>query len=53
MASFKIKDDAIAALTTLGYNQKNAEKVIRDILVSNPSVPLEDLVRQALSHLNK
>ncbi|MGE5432944.1 MAG: Holliday junction branch migration protein RuvA, partial [Syntrophomonadaceae bacterium] len=40
LASFKIKDDAIAALTTLGYNQKNAEKVIRDILVSNPSVPL-------------
>jgi len=53
LASFKVKDDAIAALTTLGYNQKNAEKVIRDILVSNPSIPLEDLVRQALAHLNK
>lgn len=53
LASFKIKDDAIAALTTLGYNQKNAEKVIRDILMENPSIPLEDLVRQALSHLNK
>lgn len=53
MASFKIKDDAVAALTTLGYNQKNAEKVIRDILASNPSVPLEDLIRQALAALNK
>ncbi|MCU7496772.1 MAG: Holliday junction branch migration protein RuvA [Ignavibacteria bacterium] len=53
LASFKIKDDAIAALTTLGYNQKNAEKVIRDILTEEPSMALEDLIRQALSHLNK
>ncbi|MGE5350683.1 MAG: Holliday junction branch migration protein RuvA [Acidobacteriota bacterium] len=53
VASFKIKDDAIAALTTLGYNQKMAEKAIRDILMETPSIPLEDLIRQALSHLNK
>lgn len=53
LASFKIKDDAVAALTTLGYNQKSAEKVIRDILTTTPNIPLEDLIRQALSHLNK
>ena len=50
---FKVKDDAIMALTTLGYNQKMSEKVIRDLLISNPAMTIEDLVRQALSHLNK
>ncbi|MGE5680561.1 MAG: Holliday junction branch migration protein RuvA [Bacillota bacterium] len=50
---FKIKDDAVAALTTLGYNQKMAEKVIRDILLTTPAIKLEDLIRQALTYLNK
>lgn len=50
---YKMKDDAIAALTTLGYNLKAAEKVIRDILISNPSIQLEDLIRQALGQLNR
>lgn len=50
---YKIKDDAIAALTTLGYNQKMAERVIRDILLSTPAIKLEELIRQALSQLNK
>ncbi|MDP4175885.1 MAG: Holliday junction branch migration protein RuvA [Bacteroidota bacterium] len=50
---FKIKDDAIAALATLGYNQKMAERVIRDILLTTPTIKLEELIRQALSQLNK
>lgn len=50
---YKMKDDAIAALTTLGYNFKSAEKAIRDILISNPSIQLEDLIRQALGQLSK
>jgi Holliday junction DNA helicase RuvA len=50
---FKIKDDAVAALTTLGYNQKMAERVIRDILLTTPTIKLEELIRQALSQLNK
>ncbi|MEI7810954.1 MAG: Holliday junction branch migration protein RuvA [Ignavibacteria bacterium] len=50
---YKVKDDAIAALTTLGYNQKMSEKVIRDLLTGNPAMTIEDLVRQALSHLSK
>lgn len=51
--SFKLKDDAIAALTTLGYNQKMAERIIRDILTQNPSTDIEELIRLALSQLNK
>lgn len=50
---FKIKDDAVAALATLGYNQKMAERVIRDILLTTPTIKLEELIRQALSQLNK
>ncbi len=50
---YKMKDDAIAALTTLGYNAKAAEKVIRDVLISNPAIQLEDLIRQALGQLGK
>ncbi|RJP70283.1 MAG: Holliday junction branch migration protein RuvA [Ignavibacteriales bacterium] len=52
-ASFKIKDDAIAALTTLGYNSKTADKIIRDILTANPSIQIEELIKQALAQLNK
>jgi Holliday junction DNA helicase RuvA len=50
---FKIKDDAIAALTTLGYNLKTADKIIRDIIAANPSVQIEELIKEALAQLNK
>ena len=49
----KIKDDAVAALTTLGYNLKMSEKIIRDILTTNPNIEIEDLIRQALGQINK
>jgi len=50
---FKIKDDAVAALSTLGYNQKMAEKIIRDLLTGNQNIAIEDLIKQALLQLNK
>ncbi len=50
---FKIKDDAIAALTTLGYNLKTADKIIRDIIAANQSIQIEELVKLALAQLNK
>lgn len=50
---YKIKDDAVAALATLGYNQKMAERIIRDLLLTTPVIKLEDLIRQALTQLNK
>lgn len=50
---YKIKEDAVSALTTLGYNQKLAERAVRDVLMVNPSIQIEDLIRQALTQLNK
>lgn len=49
---FKIKDDAVAALTTLGYNQKTADKAVRDVLAASPKIALEDLIKSVLSNLN-
>jgi Holliday junction DNA helicase RuvA len=50
---FSIKNEAIAALTTLGYNLKQAEKCVRDIISADPNVTLEDLIKKALGSLNR
>lgn len=50
---FKTKSDAIAALTTLGYNAKTAEKAVRDILLTTPSIQIEDLIKMALAQMAK
>jgi Holliday junction DNA helicase RuvA len=51
--SFSIKNEAVAALTTLGYNSKIAEATVRNILVSEPDISLEELIKKALGILNK
>lgn len=48
-----IKDEAVSALTTLGYQKQIAEKAVRDLIVLNPKFTLEELIRKALSELNK
>jgi holliday junction DNA helicase RuvA len=50
---FSIKNEAIAALTTLGYNLKQAEKSVRDIISADTNVTLEDLIKKALGSLNR
>jgi Holliday junction DNA helicase RuvA len=50
---FSIKNEAVMALSTLGYNNKLAEKVVWDILTTEPKVALEELIKKALSSLNK
>lgn len=50
--SFSVKNEAVAALTTLGYNSKLAEKCVRDLLAGEPDAPIEDLIRKALARLN-
>lgn len=50
---FSIKNEAVAALTTLGYNFKTAEKSIREILIYEPKITLEELIKKALGNLNK
>lgn len=51
--TFTIKDDAVAALIGLGYNQKTADKIIRTLLEKNPSLTLENLIKESLKTLNK
>ena len=50
---FSMKNEAIMALSTLGYNNKLAEKVVRDILLAEPNALLEEVIKKALSFLNK
>ena len=50
---FDIKNEAVAALATLGYNFKLAEKVVRDVLAENPNTALEELIKKSLSILNR
>ena len=50
--SFSIKNEAVAALTTLGYNSKVADKIIRDILSAEPDLSLEELIKKGLASLN-
>ncbi len=49
---FNIKNEAVAALTTLGYNQKIGEKIVRDILGESPDLPLEEVIKKSLNKLN-
>ena len=51
--SFSIKNEAIAALTTLGYNSKLAEQTVREIFGQETAISLEELIKKALSDLNK
>jgi len=51
--SIAIKEDAIAALIGLGYNQKTADKIIRNVLSENPKISLESLIKESLKNLNK
>ncbi len=50
---FSVKNEAAAALTTLGYNSKVADKIIRDVLSEDPNLSLEELIKKSLSGLNK
>ncbi len=52
LSSTSIKNDAVAALVNLGYNQKVAERTVITILNKKPKISIEDLVREALAHLN-
>jgi len=50
--SFSVKKETVAALTTLGYNAKLAEKCVRELLSAEPNAPIEELIKKALSKLN-
>lgn len=48
-----IRTEAVSALTTLGYNLKQAENAVREILGSKPNIEIEELLKVALSNLSK
>jgi Holliday junction DNA helicase RuvA len=50
---YSLKNEAILALSTLGYNSKNSEKIVRDILTVEPDSSLEDLIKKALGKFNQ
>ena len=50
--TISVKDDAIAALSALGYNLKTAEKIVRDQINKNPAINLEDLIKESLKNFN-
>lgn len=45
------KDEALSALEVLGFNRKNAEKVMDKIIKEAPNASVEDLIKQALKNL--
>jgi holliday junction DNA helicase RuvA len=51
--SQSVRGDAITALVNLGYNQKIAERIVRDITDKTPAISIEDLVKEALSIFSK
>ncbi len=51
--AYNVKQEAISALTTLGYNFKLAENSVRDIITESKDISLEELIKKALSNLTK
>ncbi|MBO4529817.1 MAG: Holliday junction branch migration protein RuvA [Paludibacteraceae bacterium] len=45
------KEEALAALVVLGYNQSAAVKVVDAIVKENPSISVEKLIKEALNRL--
>jgi Holliday junction DNA helicase RuvA len=52
-AAYSLREDAVAAMVGLGYNHKTADKLVRDLLGKNPSLSLEDLIKESLKNLTK
>jgi Holliday junction DNA helicase RuvA len=44
----KVKDEAMSALLTLGFNRQAVDKTVDNLLRDKPSISVEDLIRQAL-----
>jgi Holliday junction DNA helicase RuvA len=45
------KQEALAALTLLGLDKTKTEKLIDKIMVMQPGIALEDLIKQVLKQL--
>lgn len=47
-----IRSEAVSALLALGYNQKNAETVIREIMSESGELSIEELLKAALKRFS-
>ena len=45
------REEALSALEVLGFSSKNVHNLIDSLLDKNPSIKLEDLVKEALKQL--
>jgi holliday junction DNA helicase RuvA len=48
-----LQKEAVAALSTLGYNLASSEKAVNKILSEMPDSSLEDLIKRSLKELNR
>ena len=53
LSHLKVKDEAMAALLTLGFATNSVDKTLDSILKKNPVSTVEDLIKQALKSLWK
>ena len=51
IAHLRIKDEAMAALLTLGFARNNIDRTLESILKTSPSANVEDLIKNALKAL--
>lgn len=51
LSSLKVKDEAVVALLTLGFQKNTVESTIDKLLKSQPGLNVEELLRQALKSL--
>jgi Holliday junction DNA helicase RuvA len=51
ISNLKIKDEATAALLTLGFARNNIDRTLETILKNSPSSNVEDLIKNALKAL--
>jgi Holliday junction DNA helicase RuvA len=49
--NLKIKDEAMSALLTLGFNKQAVDKVVDNLVRQQPDISVEDLIRNALKIL--
>lgn len=49
--SSPVKDEAVQALTMLGFSPAPTAKVVNDILMSDPELPVEQVVKLALKQI--
>lgn len=51
IAHFKVKDEAMSALLTLGFTRNNIDRTLDSILKTSPAANVEDLIKNALKAL--